>query len=79
MRDLIDRRCRYDPERRILSPGLVVKALIGPTFNISTKVPLYRVESAYSSAPTERLFGSGVSKDDLYDNALGRGLESNIE
>lgn len=76
MRDLIDRRCRYDPERRILSPGMVVKALIGPTFNISTKVPLYRVESAYSSAPTERLFGSGVSKDDLYDNALGRGLDS---
>lgn len=55
---------------------MVVKALIGPTFNVSTKVPLYRVEAVYTSAPTERLFGPGVSKDDLYDNALGRGLDS---
>ena len=76
MRNLIDSRCRYDPEKRILSPGMVVKALIGTTFNITTKVPLYKVESAYASAPTERLFGPGVSKEDLYDTALGRGLDT---
>ena len=76
MRSLIDQRCRYDPEKRILSPGMAVKALIGPTFNITKKYPLYQVHSAYTAAPTERLFGPGVTKDDLYDNALGRGLDT---
>ena len=76
MRKLIDERCNFDPARRILSPGMVVKALIGPAFNIRNKYPLYLVNKFYSSAPTDRLFGPYVQKDDLYDNALGRGLDS---
>ena len=76
MRKLIDDRCSFDPARRILSPGMVVKALIGPTFNIRNKYPLYLVNKAYSSAPVDRLFGPSVQRDDLYDNALGRGLDT---
>lgn len=48
---LIDRRCRFRPGHRIMSPGIVVKALIGPTFNIHEKFPLYLVNKAYQSAP----------------------------
>lgn len=76
MRELIDRRCKYDPGRRNLSPGMVVKAIIGPTFNVSKKYPLYLTETAYRSTPTDLLFGSGVTKDDLYDTALARGLDT---
>ena len=76
MRKLIDERCDFDPARRILSPGMVVKALIGPAFNIRNKYPLYLVNKFYSSAPADRLFGPSVQRDDLYDNALGRGLDS---
>ena len=76
LRDLIDRRCRYDPGKRILSPGMVVKALIGPMFNTAGKFPLYSLREAYNTAPTDRLFGPDVEKDDLYDNALARGLDS---
>ena len=76
MRRLIDERCRYDPEKRILSPGMVVKALIGPTFNVGKKLPLYMVEKAYNTAPTDRLFGPRVTQDDLYDTALARGLDT---
>lgn len=76
MRRLIDERCSYDPEKRTLSPGMVVKALIGPMFNITKKFPLYMVETAYSSAPTDRLFGTGVASDNLYDTALARGLDT---
>jgi len=76
MRSLIDKECNYDPEKRILSPGMVVKAMIGPTFNITHKFPLCKVETAYSSTPTDRLFGIGVTKDDLYDVALARGLDT---
>ena len=76
MRSLIDQRCKYDPERRILSPGMVVKALIGPTFNVHKKFPLYMVETAYNTAPTDRLFGPGVTQEDLYDSALARGLDT---
>ena len=52
MRCLIDQHCSYDPEKRTLSPGMVVKALIGPTFNVNKKFPLYKVETAYNTAPT---------------------------
>ncbi|MBR2254462.1 MAG: DUF4277 domain-containing protein, partial [Candidatus Methanomethylophilaceae archaeon] len=76
MRRLIDQRCSYDPEKRILSPGMVVKALMGPTFNVNKKFPLYKVETAYNTAPTDRLFGPGVTRDDLYDTALARGLDT---
>ena len=76
VRRLIDQRCRFDPDRRIMSPGMVVKALIGPTFNIRNKYPMYLVNKAYTSAPTDRLFGPNVCNDDLYDTALGRGLDT---
>ena len=76
MRRLIDERCGFDREKRILSPGMVVKALIGPTFNVQKKHPLYLVGTAYSAAPTDRLFGPRVEKTDLYDTALARGLDT---
>lgn len=75
VRALIDRHCEFDRDQRTLSPGMVVKALIGPTFNIRSKDPLYVVNKAYSTAPTDRLFGPSVKPESLYDVALGRGLD----
>lgn len=73
---LIDQRCRYDPTKRILSPGMVTKILLGPTFNIRNKYPLYLVNKAYSNAPLDRLCGPNVGVDDITDYSLARGLDT---
>lgn len=75
-RRLIDQRCSFDPDRRILSPGMVVKTILGPMFDNRHKSPLYITGWAYSSAPVDRLLGPEVERDDLYDNALARGLDA---
>lgn len=73
---LIDQRCRYDPAKRILSPGMVTKILLGPTFNIRNKYPLYLVNKAYTNAPLDRICGPGVGIDDITDYSLARGLDT---
>lgn len=76
VRALIDRECRFDPEKRILSPGMVVKAIAGPMFDGSHKEPLYITDRVYASAPVDRLFGEDVERDNIYDVALARGLDA---
>lgn len=76
LRDLIDKRCKYDRGKRILSPGMVTKILLGPTFNIHNKYPLYLVNKAYSSAPLDLICGQKVENDDINDYSLARGLDS---
>lgn len=77
IRHMIDDACTFDPEERDLSPGMAVKAMIGPTFNIRDKDPLYIVGKAYRAAPVGRLFGKpGLTWKSLNDHALGRALDT---
>ena len=57
-----------------LSVGLRTKALL---VNIGTnREALYRVEEFYAQRDVEVLLGSGVSADDLHDDALARALDA---
>ena len=78
VRSLIDRRCRFDRGRRTLTPGMAVKAMIAPTFNLREKDPLYVVEEAHRATPTDRVFDVD-SSDDLDDDALGQALDTLAE
>ncbi len=75
VRSLIDARCDFDRLRRILTPGMAVKALIAPIFILRTKDPLYLVEKTFASCPTDRVFRV-VCPGDLNDDALGRALDT---
>jgi transposase len=74
IRALIDKSVEYDRERR-LSPGMAVKAMIGPIFDGRKKLPLSGVRYFYNAAPADILFGKGVDKASLNDNALARNLD----
>jgi len=74
IRALIDRSVKYDSERK-LSPGMAVKAMIGPIFDARKKLPLSGVRYFYNAAPCDLLFGDGVEKASLNDNALARNLD----
>lgn len=74
IRALIDKNVEYDRERR-LSPGMAVKAMIGPIFDGRKKLPLSGVRYFYNVAPADILFGKGVDKVSLNDNALARNLD----
>ncbi|MGN0137276.1 MAG: IS1634 family transposase [Candidatus Methanomethylophilaceae archaeon] len=79
IRQLIDENCKFDRTQRILSPGMGVKALIGPVFNLRNKFPLYIVNKSYVSAPNDYLFGDKVAIASLNDDALGRTLDTLAE
>lgn len=76
VRALIDEACTFDRGQRILSPGMGVKALIGPVFNLRNKSPLYIVNKNYASAPNDYIFGDRVCVSSLNDDALGRTLDT---
>src|SRR5215510_1531247 len=75
IRRLIDSLVKYDDERK-LSPGMTVKAMIGPIFDSRKRLPLTGVRYFYSAAPCDLLFGDGVTMEGLNDNALARNLDS---
>ncbi len=76
LRALVDSRCTFDPARRTLSPGMVIKVLLGPMFDDGHKTPLYTTDRFYAAAPVDRLFGPRVERSDIYDAALARGLDT---
>lgn len=76
IRQAVDEACPCDPQKK-LTPGMAVKAMIAPTFNIRNKDPLYLVQKAYRSAPVDRIFGrNGLTWENLNDDALGRALDA---
>jgi transposase len=79
IREYIDSMCRYDPARRALSPGMAVKAMLGPIFGYRHKSPLSNIELFYASAPTDLLFGPKVGRENLGDSAFGRALDTLFE
>jgi transposase len=74
LRRFIDSQVEWDSERK-LSPGNAVKAMIGPIFDQKKKLPLQGVRHFYELAPTDMLFGKGVTLESLNDNALARNLD----
>lgn len=74
MRALIDSTVEWDGRRK-LSPGMAVKAMIGPIFDARKKMPLSGVRFFYGAAPTDLLFGEDVTVESLNDNALARNLD----
>jgi transposase len=76
IREYIDSMCDYDRSRRTLSPGMAVKAMMGPIFGYKHKSPLANIELFYSSAPVDLLFGSKVEQGSLNDSAFGRALDT---
>ena len=76
IRELIDATCTYDRTRRILSPGMGAKCMMGPVMWIGCKLPLVRVESNYAGVPCDMIFGEGIAPSNLNDDALGRCLDT---
>jgi transposase len=79
IREYIDSMCAHDAARRILSPGMAVKAMLGPIFGFKHKSPLANIRMFYSSAPTDLMFGPKVEKSCLNDSAFGRSLDTLFE
>lgn len=76
IRELIDATCTYDRTRRILSPGMGAKCMMGPVMWIGCKLPLLRVERNYAGVPCDMIFGEGIAPSNLNDDALGRCLDT---
>lgn len=76
IRELIDATCTYDRTRRILSPGMGAKCMMGPVMWIGCKLPLVRVERNYAGVPCDMIFGEGIAPSNLNDDALGRCLDT---
>ena len=74
VRALIDSLVEHDGQRR-LSPGMAVKAMIGPIFDARKKMPLSGVRGFYRGAPVDVLFGKDVTESGLNDHALARNLD----
>jgi transposase len=74
IRALIDSLVEHG-DRRKVSPGMAVKAMIGPIFDARKKMPLSGVRHFYGAAPTDLLFGKDVTVESLNDNALARNLD----
>ena len=75
IRRLIDKLVEYD-DQRVLSPGMAVKAMIGPIFDDRKKLPLSGIRYFYNGAPADLLFGKDIEQESLNDNALARNLDS---
>lgn len=76
IRQLIDDICEWDRDQRKLSPGMAVKAMIGPLFKGDRRRPLYKVDLFYQNAPIDLLFGDDVTLSGLNDVSLARGLDT---
>jgi len=73
IRALMDSLVEYDDQRR-LSPGMAVKAMIGPIFDSRKKMPLSGIRAFYKGAPVDMLFGD-IEECSLNDHALARNLD----
>lgn len=71
--EYINRKVVYDKNKRIVSPGTAIEALIA---NILTnKKALHKVDEFYAEKDVEKYFGSSIDAKNLNDDALGRSLD----
>lgn len=75
---VIDQAIAQDEEKRIVSLGRVVKAMVLNGLGFVGH-QLYLVPLFYESKPTERLIGEGIKAEHLNDDVLGRALDDLYE
>ncbi len=73
--EIIDDECRWDPLQRDVSPGTGVLAMIMTIADHGPKPALMNVGGEYDNAPTELLFGEGITADNLNDKVLASCLD----
>ncbi|MDR1404924.1 MAG: IS1634 family transposase [Candidatus Methanoplasma sp.] len=76
IRAYIDSIADYDRGQRMLSPGMAIKAMLGPVFDSRRKYALMNVGLFYHSAPTDLLFGEKVGHENLNESAFRRSLDT---
>ena len=74
----IDQQMVQDSDKRIISLGNAVKAMVLNGLGFVNQ-RLYLVPSFFESKPTERLIGKGISPEHLNDEVLGRALDALYE
>jgi transposase len=76
--ELINKRIKDEDKRRIVSPGLTVKAMIINGLGFLNK-RLYMVARFFKDKPTEKLIGEGIQAEHLNDDILGKTLDQIYE
>src|SRR5918996_1660634 len=73
--DVIDHATQQDPEKRDLTAGEAVKAMVLNGLGFINQA-LYLVPRFFQNKPTSRLISPRVAAKQLNDDALGRALET---
>lgn len=76
--DVIDSQIIQDKDKRILSLGQAVKAMVLNGLGFVNQ-NLYLVPRFFASKPTEALLGKGIEAKHINDDALGRALDAVYE
>jgi len=72
--ELIDKTIPQDEEKRNVSLGQAIKAMVVNGLGFANHT-LYLMPEFFDDKPVERLIGEGIEASDLNQNLLGRGLE----
>ncbi|MBF0606522.1 MAG: IS1634 family transposase, partial [Magnetococcales bacterium] len=72
--EVIDKTIKQDREKRIVSVGQAVKAMVLNGLGFVNKC-LYLVPMFFADKPVERLIGRGICASHLNDDTLGRALD----
>lgn len=70
----INRKIGSQDSRRVIQPGVAIKAMIINGLGFTSR-QLYLTPQFFSSKPTERLLGAGITPDQLDDHTLGKALD----
>jgi transposase len=73
--DVIDDAISQDHEKRQLSIGQTIKALIINGLGFIGR-PMYLTPQFFATKPTELLVGKGVKAEHLNENTIGRAMDS---
>src|ERR1700739_686477 len=76
--EFINKRIKDEDKRRIVSPGLAVKAMIINGLGFLNK-RLYMVAQFFKDKPIEKLIGEGIQAKHLNDDILGKTLDQIYE
>lgn len=71
--EIIDQTVTWDKDKCDVSPGIAMKALI--LNMIISRRPLYLIQEFYRDKDIEKLFGEGISLEQINEFSIGRSLE----
>jgi len=69
--NLLDRMIYQDEEKRVVSIGQAVKAMVLNGLGFANHT-LYLMPRFFQNKPLERLFGAGIKPEHLNDDVMGR-------